>query len=268
MTAEDTRPNDYIRVSTSLLESPKLADVADENGPVTYAVWVHLLCQAKRARHLGKIIAPPVRVARAVGMKVSEAELVLESLEKHRCLIALDDRPWHYQIRNWTKWQSMTPAERTRKHRESKNVTNAVTVATETSTPETVSDNGGTQTKTKTKTKTTGTKKQAPKTPAVDVPEDNPHQWAIEVGEILEEVTTGNAEWWADKIAYDQSGDLFPRWAYRVAAEKFVTRAEQGPRITSPWPFYRKLVRNVARENPQMNQSPEKSFSQQIADAW
>jgi hypothetical protein len=149
------RPNDYIRISATILESPKLADIADECGIAAYAIWIHLLCAAKRARHLGRVIAPPVRVARAVGIEVAVAECVLANLERHRCIELLEDRPFHYQIRNWLKWQSMTAAERTRKHREAKSETETVAPVTESVTeqPEPVTPETHTTTTTTTTTK-------------------------------------------------------------------------------------------------------------------
>jgi hypothetical protein len=113
----DPLPNDYVRVSVATFDNPKLADIADEYGPSVYVVWLFLLCQAKKARHLGRVIASPVRVARTVGIDLRQATGILESLEACRAIVAVDDRAHHYQVRNWTTWQSMTPAERVRKHR-------------------------------------------------------------------------------------------------------------------------------------------------------
>lgn len=111
-------PNDYIRVSASVFDSPKLADLADVHGPSVFVVWLHLLSAAKRARHLGRIIAPPVRVARATCIEVALATSIIEGLVAARSIVPVGDRPHHYQIRNWLKWQSMTPAERSRRYRD------------------------------------------------------------------------------------------------------------------------------------------------------
>lgn len=115
-------PNDYIRVSVALFENPKLADLADDHGAKVYAVWIHLLITAKRARHFGRVIIKPVRVARLVGIEVSKAAAIIEGLVERRALTAVDDdREHHYQIRNWSKWQSLTNAEHSKNWRAARN---------------------------------------------------------------------------------------------------------------------------------------------------
>lgn len=126
----------YFRVSALLFENPKLAEIADEHGALTYTIWLHLLAAAKRANCLGRIVAPPVRVARLVGADVATTKAVLDALEAKRSIIRIDgDRDNEFQIRNWHHWQSMTPSERSKKHREK--VTANATQDTEAVTPET-----------------------------------------------------------------------------------------------------------------------------------
>lgn len=110
-------PNDFIRVSAELFDSPKLADLADQHGLVIYGAWVQVMVMAKRAKRLGRVMLNPVRFARLTGLSVDEATTLLGALERVRSIVPVGDKDHHFQVRNWAKWQSMAPAERTRKHR-------------------------------------------------------------------------------------------------------------------------------------------------------
>ena len=117
MNVQAPPPNDYIRLSVALFDNPKLAKLADHEGMETYTIWIYLLLSAKRARFLGRIIAPPVRVSRMVGLDVALTERIIEGLVRIRSLVRIDPDgdPWHFQIRNWHTWQSMTKSERDKK---------------------------------------------------------------------------------------------------------------------------------------------------------
>lgn len=117
MSGAKIRPNEYVCVSVGLFDNPKLADLADEHGPDVYAVWVYVLCRAKAAKHLGRVIVKPTRIARMVGISPpSRATDIVNGLVEKRCLTPLEGAD-HYQIRNWARWQSMTGSERVRRHR-------------------------------------------------------------------------------------------------------------------------------------------------------
>jgi len=113
-----TMPNDFIRVSATMFDSPKLADLFDEHGPHVYVVWLYLLCRSKTAKKLGRIIINPVRVARATGLTQQEASNILDGLVRVRSIVPVGDQDNHYEIRNWGKWQSMAPSERSLKQRQ------------------------------------------------------------------------------------------------------------------------------------------------------
>ncbi len=128
---ENKEPVHYLRVAEDLFENPKLGMIADDQGPLTYAVWLYVLCAGKRAKCLGRVVASPVRVARMINADVARTNDIIESLIDAGALIPIDgNRAHEYQIKNWSKWQSMVPSERSKKHREK--ATLAVTTGMET----------------------------------------------------------------------------------------------------------------------------------------
>lgn len=98
----------WFRLDANLFDDPRIAEIAEEHGPLGIVAYVYALCSAKR-QYLtpGTITLSPVVLARDVGSKRADCEQAIGALVEAGLLVAVEQET--YEV---PKWLDKQPDER------------------------------------------------------------------------------------------------------------------------------------------------------------
>ena len=122
----------WLRINDTMDEDDALLDLAEEHGPIIWAVWIVVLCQAKRRGHRGVVNVSPKRIGRSIGASGDEVDSALECLAstgliKEVTVTSVSNK--RVEIASWSKFQEdPTNAERQSRFRANSQTESQVTV--------------------------------------------------------------------------------------------------------------------------------------------